>query len=228
MSTREDVFPLVLKGIFGIGLTMLLVFVLAGRWDYWQGWGFCAAIVILTTAIIVMFSDKMDLLRERMNPGPGTKWWDKILSYIFGHLWLIIICLGILDAGRYRWTVKLPIIVYILSYIIFIFSISLFLWAMYVNRFFSSVVRIQKERGHELVTDGPYRYIRHPGYVGSILGALSVSLMLGSLWDLVPCSIFVLIMLLRTFLEDRTLKNELPGYTEYSKKVKYRLIPKIW
>ena len=228
MSKRKDVFLLILRGIFGVGLTVALVFVLAGRWDYWQGWGFCAAIAVLTITIIIMFADKMDLIRDRRKPGPGTKWWDKILFYIFGPLWLIIICLGILDAGRYRWTSHIPVVVYVLSYIIFLLSVGLFLWAMYVNRFFSSVVRIQKDRGHELVTDGPYRYVRHPGYVGGILGAVSVSLMLGSLWVLIPCGFFVLIMLIRTFLEDNTLKKELPGYTDYSEKVKYRLIPGIW
>jgi protein-S-isoprenylcysteine O-methyltransferase Ste14 len=99
---------------------------------------------------------------------------------------------------------------------------------MWVNNWFSSTVRIQMDRDQHVVQDGPYRYVRHPGYVGGILMAVSASLILGSLWALIPASIVVLLLVIRTYLEDTTLQKELPGYADYTKKVRYRLVPGLW
>jgi protein-S-isoprenylcysteine O-methyltransferase Ste14 len=97
-----------------------------------------------------------------------------------------------------------------------------------VNRFYSRFVRIQKERGHVAVSDGPYRYIRHPGYLGQIIFSLASGLALSSLWALIPGSLFAVLLVVRTALEDRTLQEELVGYKEYSQRVRYRLIPYLW
>ena len=97
---------------------------------------------------------------------------------------------------------------------------------MWVNRFYSSVVRIQT--GQEVVQDGPYRFVRHPGYVGGILMAISSSLIFGSLWALIPAGIVVILLIIRTHLEDITLQKELQGYIDYTKKIRYRLLPGIW
>jgi protein-S-isoprenylcysteine O-methyltransferase Ste14 len=99
---------------------------------------------------------------------------------------------------------------------------------MYINKFFSSVVRIQKDRGHKVIQDGPYKYVRHPGYVGIFFLAPAVPLILGSIWGLIPSGLFIIAIIIRTYLEDKTLHKELEGYKEYAKKVKYRLIPGIW
>jgi protein-S-isoprenylcysteine O-methyltransferase Ste14 len=109
-----------------------------------------------------------------------------------------------------------------------VLAVFITLWAIWINRFFSSVVRIQKERGQEVIQDGPYRFVRHPGYVGGILLALGNALVLGSLWALIPAGIMSLLLVIRTYLEDITLQRELPGYTDYTRKVKYRLLPWIW
>jgi protein-S-isoprenylcysteine O-methyltransferase Ste14 len=119
----------------------------------------------------------------------------------------------------------LPLVVYVISYIAFIFSIYLYSWAMWVNTWFSSTVRIQTDRAQEVVQDGPYRYVRHPGYVAGILMAISTSLILGSLWGLIPAVFVVILLVIRTYLEDITLQKELPGYFDYVKKVRYRLVP---
>jgi len=99
---------------------------------------------------------------------------------------------------------------------------------MVKNRFFSAVVRIQKDRGHRVITDGPYHYIRHPGYVAGIIGALGTPLLLGSKWAFIPIGFMVLIVAIRTALEDKTLQNELEGYREYASRTRYRLFPGIW
>ena len=105
---------------------------------------------------------------------------------------------------------------------------ALSMWAVRVNRFFSSVVRIQSDRGHAVVMDGPYRWVRHPGYVAGIMLGPGLALAFGSLWALIPAGLMVLVLILRTWLEDRTLQRELPGYIEYAEEVPYRLAPGIW
>jgi len=102
------------------------------------------------------------------------------------------------------------------------------LWAMSANAYLSTMVRIQDDRGHQVVTTGPYRYVRHPMYVGTIFFGLCMPLFLGSWWTFVPCGLIVILFIIRTALEDRTLRDELPGYAEYAERVRYRLLPGVW
>ena len=175
-----------------------------------------------------MFINKTDLARERLKPGPGTKWWDKIFWVFYAPMFFAVFILASLDAGRFRWTAQLPLSVYIIGYIVYLLSQYITLWSMWVNKFFSTTVRIQTDRGQEVVQNGPYRFIRHPGYVGGILLAISSSLILGSLWGLIPAGGVVFLLIIRTYLEDITLQKELQGYSDYALKVKYRLLPGIW
>lgn len=219
---------IIIIGIFEIAIIMALTFWLAGRLDYWQGWAFWALTLVLVFITIILFRDKMDLAKERISPGPGMKWWDKIIWAIYLPAFLAVAVVAPLDAGRFMWSPQLPIYVYIISYAAYIFSITLSGWAMLVNKWFSSVVRIQKDREQKVVQTGPYRFVRHPGYVAGILMALSIAVALGSLWALVPAGIVVICLVVRTYLEDVTLQKELEGYKEFTKKTKYRLIPGIW
>jgi protein-S-isoprenylcysteine O-methyltransferase Ste14 len=99
---------------------------------------------------------------------------------------------------------------------------------MVANKFFSGVVRIQKERGHHVVSEGPYRIVRHPGYVGGVVAVIATPLLLGSLWGLISAAVYAAFVVLRTALEDRTLHEELPGYREYAQRTRYRLLPGVW
>jgi len=99
---------------------------------------------------------------------------------------------------------------------------------MLANRFFSGVVRIQNERGHSVVSDGPYRWVRHPGYAGGFIGDLALPLLLGSAWAFIPAALTAGAVVLRTALEDRTLQAELPGYREYAQRTRFRLLPGVW
>jgi protein-S-isoprenylcysteine O-methyltransferase Ste14 len=219
---------LVVTGFLALLLIVASIFLLAGRLTYWQGWAFSGVTVLLVVIQLLLFADKTDLVKERAKPGPGTKWWDKVFLALYVPLFFAIVIVACLDAGRFVWSPRLPLVVYVISYIAFIFSIYLYSWAMWVNRWFSRAVRIQTDRDQQVVQDGPYRYVRHPGYVGGSLMALSTALALGSLWALIPAGLVVMLLIIRTYLEDVTLQKELPGYIEYTDKVRYRLVPGLW
>ena len=209
-------------------LFLVLIFGLAGRLDYWQAWIFAGVNLLLILTIVFIFTDLPGLVQDRMKMGQNTKWWDKIFWMIYGPMNLVIVILACLDAGRYFWTGSLPVYVYLTGYLIYISANFIHLWAIRSNPFYSSTVRIQEEKGQIAVQDGPYRFIRHPGYVGVGLMIASLGVVLGSLYVLLPAGFVWILLLIRTYLEDETLKKELPGYTDYCGKVHYRLIPGIW
>jgi len=219
---------LLVRGVLSIVSYGAIIFFLAGRIDYWQGWGLLAIFAAMIIALLIIFKDNMELLQERRKPGPGTPWWDKLFTDLFGIFTLAIIVIGCLDAGRFGWSQSLPLWLYLLCYPLITLAFVLFLWSMKVNRFFSSVVRIQEDRGHQVITTGPYRYVRHPGYVGGLIAVPCLALILGSLWALIPACAMCLVFLIRTPLEDRLLHQNLPGYAEYAQNVRYRLIPGLW
>lgn len=209
-------------------LVSALPFILAGRVTYWQGWVFVGSYLSSAVTIFVLFRHKKEVMAERAKPGPGTKWWDKIFFAAYVPASLSIGGVAGLDAGRFGWTGPLPAVVYVISYIVLFLSFSGLAWAMWTNTFFSRVVRIQTDRGHYVVQDGPYRFVRHPGYLACNFSFFSMALVLGSLWALLPAALSGLLIVVRTYLEDITLQNELPGYADYAKKVNYRLLPYIW
>jgi len=212
--------------LFLIGLFALMTatfFGAAGRWDLPLAWT-CLSVyaAFMVLAQIIM---PPELRRERMKPAPGgidrqIRW--AMLPFIVGF-WVV----AGLDI-RWHGSVSVPLGWQILGLTGFIMSLALALWALTQNPFFSPVVRVQTERGHHLITSGPYQFIRHPGYLGSAGSALCGALALGSWWALLPALGVVGVMIRRTILEDRFLHSELTGYQEYARKVRYRLLPGIW
>jgi protein-S-isoprenylcysteine O-methyltransferase Ste14 len=209
-------------------VVIILIFASAGTLKYWQGWVFVSFYNLFTLLTIGQFGKRKDLIQERIKPGPGVKWWDKIIFNIYVPLNTIIIVISSLDNGRFHWSSPFPAWVYVISYIIMLLSYSFIMWAMFTNNFFSSRVRIQTDRGQYVVQEGPYRFVRHPGYFGVLFWQPSIPFCLGSIWGLIPAGLAVLTIVIRTYLEDKTLQKELPGYIEYTQKVRYRLIPGIW
>lgn len=201
---------------------------LAGRFDYWQAWVFLGVNLTLLAVNYLLLRDKPDLMQERLKAGEGIKWWDRVYFAITTPLYFAALILAALDGGRFGWSPRLGAAVYVLSYLVYLSGQGIFLWAKATNRFFATVVRIQTDRGQTVCDQGPYRIFRHPGYVGGILFELATPLLLGSLWGLIPQGIAVALLIVRTGLEDRTLRRELPGYEEYTKRVRYRLVPGLW
>ena len=220
---------LVLQTILGIAILLGLLFLPAGRLDWWAAWGFIL-VYISTVFIAVAVLQKKDpgLIQERRQPQENIKGWDKVITNLFG---VVFIPLTLVISGldqRFGWVESFPVILQILAGILGILGFVLVFWGMAANTYFSSYVRIQDDRGHTTVSAGPYRYVRHPGYLGMIVSALMIPLVLASWWALIPAGLGAGLVILRTALEDKTLQEELEGYKEFTQKTRYRLIPGIW
>lgn len=233
MATSATLLPRVnariwLRGVLAPLIMLPLIFLPAGTFEYWQGWVYLALNfgVVLTT--IYALRGNAELIQERLKPGQGMKDFDKVYFGLTTPLYLGGVMLAAFDAARVHWSPSFPLWVYALSIALFVLGQGIFLWAKVVNKFFSSVVRIQTERGQTVCHSGPYQYVRHPGYAASAVWTLAAPLMLGSLWALIPAAISVLLLVWRTAQEDAVLRDELPGYAAYLQDVKYRLVPGVW
>ncbi len=225
--TRKEYLVLVIKTVFYLFIMIPGVFLCAGRLSYWQGWAFFGFTGLYIVFTHFHLSSMPGLVRERMRPGPGVKRWDRAILSLYAALSLGLVFFAALDAGR-GWTGRLPVWAYVVGWLTFLASYGLASLAMSVNPWFSSVVRIQTDRGQKVVSEGPYRIVRHPGYVGGIGGALATPIVLGSLWALIGAGLITILLICRTWLEDRTLTRELPGYADYARQVRWRLMPGVW
>ncbi len=212
----------------GLGVIAAALFLSAGSLQWPGAWLFMAVLgVCLAINAVVLMRGSPDLVEERLHGQRGARKWDLVVVSVASVFWVMSVLIAGLDR-RFGWSPTLGIAVRVASVGAFVMGDLLVLWAMSVNRFFSRMVRIHTERGHHTVTAGPYQYVRHPGYVGWCLMVVSTPLMLGSLWSLMPSALTVVLMVVRTALEDGTLQDELEGYGEYAQRVPYRLIPGIW
>jgi protein-S-isoprenylcysteine O-methyltransferase Ste14 len=218
---------MILRALAAPLLMIGLLFFVAGRWDYWQAWVYTILNMIILILMATRLTQSAELVEERLNPKAGMKAWDKFYFAVTTPLYIIALIIGGLDA-RFGWTTNMPLTVYWASVLLYLLGQAIFLWARYTNNYFSSVVRIQTDRGQTVCKDGPYRYVRHPGYVGGFLFTISVGLMLGSWWASIPQVIAALMIIWRTAREDKTLQAELPGYADFTKETKYRLLPGVW
>jgi protein-S-isoprenylcysteine O-methyltransferase Ste14 len=201
-----------------------ILFGSAGRLDlpwFWALLGVHAPLLAVGASI-----PDRSLMRERLRPGPGSR--DRGYRAALTVIILSQLVVAGLDAGRFRWSPVLPDAVRAVALACYALGFALSLWAIAANRFFSSVVRVQSDRGHTVVRDGPYRLVRHPGYLGMSIAVVSESFVLGSYWSLLPLVAFALVLVSRTAIEDRMLRSELAGYEDYARAVTYRLAPGIW
>lgn len=205
-----------------------ILFLASGRLDWMMAWVYLGIYVgLIVVNGIVILPRNPDLIAERGQIKENAKDWDKRISALYAVCSLGILVVAGLDQ-RFRWSPPLNLTVELIALALYILGFALASWAMASNRFFSSVVRIQTDRGHTVATGGPYRFVRHPGYVGGIASGLGAALLLGSWWALIPAGLLIGLIILRTALEDRTLQNELDGYKEYAGRVRYRLLPGVW
>lgn len=219
---------LVLKSISILLFFLAITFIIAGRIDYWEGWIFNGLNFFFIFITYIVLMDRKDMIKERLKPGKGMKKWDRIYYAISTPMFFIMFIVSILDAGRFYWIPSIPFIVILLGIILYIIGQIIVIWAKKANKFFSSVVRIQTDRKQTVCSRGPYKFVRHPGYLGGVIFTIGTPLLLGSFWGLIPAIIILLPVLIRTYLEDKTLQKELIGYIDYTMQVKYRIIPFVW
>lgn len=213
-----------IRWLFATLLIGSLVFGVSGRWDLPRLWAYVGLVAIL--ALVSIFTVDPDLGRERRRPGAGgvdrkMRIWAAALT--LGHL-----VLALLDVGRLHWSATVPAPLRALGLVTFAGSSALLVWAVAVNRFFSPVVRVQAERGHHVITAGPYRYVRHPGYMAMIVWLPASGLAIGSWWSLAPALAYSLLVLRRVLIEDAYLQAHLERYAAYCQEVRYRLMPGVW
>ena len=220
----------ILLMLFFIVVIPFLPLLISRDWDWWEAWVY-AIIGILGFAISRVLAARRnpDLLAERARflQHEDAKPWDKLLSplVVLGS-GLIPLVAG-LDA-LFDWSPPFSLPVKIIALVIILAGYVLVSYALIENRFFSGMVRIQTDRGHQVVSSGPYRWIRHPGYTGALLTYLATPIFLDSIWAFLPVILITVVLVIRTSLEDKVLQDELQGYRDYTKRVRYRLIPGVW
>lgn len=222
---NKAIFKRLIQIFFTLLIQSIILFVSAWTLKWHWAWVFISTgIVILIINLIVI---PTVVIEERGKKKENVKKWDKILTTINIFPMLGIYLLAGLDY-KFNWSIDLSIKIHIAGLVFFFLGSMIFTWSMVSNKFFSTMVRIQEERKHQVATGGPYKYVRHPGYVGFIIMVLATPIALGSLYAVSMSVIVVLILIIRTTFEDKTLKNELKGYIEYSENVKYKLVPFLW
>jgi protein-S-isoprenylcysteine O-methyltransferase Ste14 len=211
-----------------LALVAAILFLAAGRVDWAWAWlylGISLVSVLINGAIMLRRSP--ETVAERGQPG-AMQAWDQILSGLWAAMqYLALPLVAGLDL-RFGWTLAPGAGWHWAGALAYTAGLALSSWAMIANAFFSTAVRIQRERGQKVCRSGPYRYVRHPGYVGFSLSALGLPILLGSWWALIPGLVATALMVARTVFEDRLLQAELPGYQEYARRVRYRLLPGVW
>lgn len=208
-----------------LALQAAILFAASGRLDWTLAWVYlaCYAGMVLVTALAVR---DPELIAERGRIRADAKGWDKALTVLFSASCLGMLLVAGLDA-RFGWSPPSPAST-AAGLLAFVLADGIVVWAMASNRFFSALVRIQEDRGHTVATGGPYRFVRHPAYLGFIVSGFGAALLLGSRWALVPAAATAVLLVVRTALEDRTLQSELPGYPDCATRVRYRLLPGVW
>jgi Putative protein-S-isoprenylcysteine methyltransferase len=219
---------LIVKHLTGTLIFFAVIFISAGRLDYWQGLVYVFIGLFMFILSYTALRIDPELMNERSKPGKDAKKWDKsILGLSFLASIAMYVIAG-LDSGRYHWSPQYSCGIYVLGGVLTMIGQLLFLIAQKQNRFFSSTVRIQTDRNHVVCDSGLYKFVRHPAYMGSIIQLAGFPLLFGSLWSIIPVSISIILSVIRTFWEDNTLKDELNGYRDYTLKTRFRLFPYIW
>jgi protein-S-isoprenylcysteine O-methyltransferase Ste14 len=212
-------------------LQALIIFAAAGHARMVGAWVYLALYVVLWgggTYILYRHNQILLYHRGEWKKKKDTKSWDKIILPLYGMLaYYVTLIVSALDVGRFQWSVLGMRWLYA-GVLLYVIGTALLFWSMYVNTFFEATVRLQQDRGHQVITTGPYHHVRHPGYAGVILQSIALPLLLGSGYGLMAALIAVALLILRTELEDRFLQRELEGYSQYAVVVNYKLVPYIW
>ena len=232
MSLRAT---LVTPRVVGMLILVLIVIpmlplLISRRWGWWEAWAYViVSIVGFVLSRWLAGRRHPDLLTERARfmEHEDAKPWDRLLAPLVALGSVVILVVAGLDA-RFGWSPSFDLPIRLAALAVVIAGYVLGSYALIENRFFSGMVRIQRERGHRVVSSGPYRWVRHPGYAGAIATYLAMPPLLSSLWAWLPAAALAGILIVRTRLEDATLRAELEGYEAYAAQVRYRLLPRVW
>ena len=225
-EVRRGVMRWAIKNVVFALIFAAILFLSSGRLGWGMAWVYLGLYALEQIVVALVLSP--ELLAERSGVQAGAKKWDVVLVGLAAlYLPVAMYVVAGLDQ-RYGWTAAMSPGLQWAGVVVTALSMALFVWSIAANEFFSGMVRIQEDRGHQVVTGGPYRFVRHPGYVGAILHGVAAPILFGSLWALIPGVLVVAVMIVRTALEDRTLHEELPGYAEYAEQTRYRLLPGVW
>ena len=230
-ETRREIVKWIVQSALGLVGYAIILFLAAGTLDWIWGWVLLAVLGAFLAAhplILIPINPELLAQREKGLLEKGVKPWDRWVAFFGGGIlpmasWIV----AGLDV-RFGWTGPLPLAVHLGGLAAMVLGFAQFLWAMASNAFFAVGVRIQTERGHTVAPGGPSRFVRHPGYSGAILALVATPFLLGSLWALIPALAGSALYVLRTALEDRTLRAELPGYEAFTHQTRYRLVPRVW
>lgn len=229
MPSEVSTTKIIARLVIGIIVVSTMLFGSAGTINWPEAWLYIILQFSFSTALAAWLKkNNPDLLKERLTfLKKSAKSWDKVIMLTGTIIFIPYLLLPGIDAVKYRWS-QIATPIKAAGFAAIIASFILIFYVMRENTYLSRVVEIQKDRGHKVITTGPYRYVRHPMYVGVIILFISIPLALGSLFALVPGAALTIIIIIRTHLEDKTLQAELQGYKAYTEKVRYRLIPGIW
>jgi protein-S-isoprenylcysteine O-methyltransferase Ste14 len=218
----------IVTNFIGILVALLIILISAGKINWLNGWLFFGLILSYEIIYVGLFLKvNPELLNERSKLiSKDSKFFDKIFAVLYLPLYFSILIISGIDVRSSLTT--MPLWLTFFGIVIFLLASLFSFWAMYVNPFFECSVRIQEDSKQKVVTKGPYKIVRHPGYIAGIITILAAPLILGSWWGLIPSSILIIVLIIRTALEDRALKRELSGYMDYTMLTRYRLIPFIW
>ena len=232
-TIKNEFTPLqfVIRFLFTAVLMLGVLFLSAGTFRWWEAWVYVGvSLPLLFASRVLIYVKSPDLVLERAGAGAmeDVKEWDRVLVPIIAIYGPIITWIVAGLDHRFSWSPDLPVWIQLFALALFILGNLIATWAMVVNRFFSSHVRIQTDRSHSVIKDGPYRVVRHPGYAGGLLFWIAAPFFFSSYWLIVPVVLVIGLTFVRTYKEDQTLCQELPGYEEYAGETRYRLIPGIW
>jgi protein-S-isoprenylcysteine O-methyltransferase Ste14 len=229
-QNKPVIWRVIVQMVIVVLIAPFIPLIISSQWDWWQAWAYAiASILAFILSRLIVSRKHPDLIAERARfmQAKDTKSWDKILAPLLGLGSILVLVVAGLDK-YYALSPASTLTLNLLALTGIVLGYGFSSWALIENRFFSGTVRIQTERGHHVVSTGPYRIIRHPGYAGGLFGYVFIPVLLDSLWAFIPTILLVIVMVTRTALEDKTLQEELPGYKEYAQKTRYRLLPGIW
>jgi protein-S-isoprenylcysteine O-methyltransferase Ste14 len=215
------------KAFISVVVFAVVLFLSAGTLNWTMGWVYIGIAAVNTLIVSQLMDPALLDSRTTVEQG-GARRWDIPLALIVGRIGPIAMLLVAGLDKRLGWSPPMPLALLVIAFALLAIGFAVSDWAVVVNRFFAPIVRVEADNGHTVVTGGPYRFVRHPGYTGTALVYGATPLILGSWWAFIPFAITLIVLVIRTSLEHGTLRAELPGYAEYAQDVRWRLVPGVW